>query len=170
MVGVLEMFCGQVFGVEQSGNLHIRCRMSSGIVSPTTTQGSILSMLLSLVATPVLHVPLGWALVYKSGMGNTRAALEIGVSYWLNPILIGLYLRRSSEVRRRRSGVSSPKDVLTTPSLVSWEGVVSTGVKKAVPSLSGLISPLSVLVIEVFEESQSRSHRKTSHRVFGNAH
>ncbi|KAL6960931.1 hypothetical protein U1Q18_038703 [Sarracenia purpurea var. burkii] len=75
------------------------------------SQSLILPMLLSSATTLGFHIPLCWALVFRFGMGNTGAALAIGVSYWLNAILIGFYLKHSSSASWRRSRVSFSKDV-----------------------------------------------------------
>ncbi|CAL5367273.1 unnamed protein product [Camellia sinensis] len=73
------------------------------------TQSLILPMLLCSVVTLCFHVPLCWALVFKSNMGNTGAALAIGLSYWLNVILLGFYLKGSPV--SEKTGLSFSKDV-----------------------------------------------------------
>ncbi|KAL0450039.1 UNVERIFIED_CONTAM: protein DETOXIFICATION 8 [Sesamum latifolium] len=60
------------------------------------TQSLILPMLLSTVASLCLHLPLSWALIFKLKLGNAGAALSIGLSYWLNAIMLGLYVKYSS--------------------------------------------------------------------------
>ncbi|KAG5528005.1 hypothetical protein RHGRI_028812 [Rhododendron griersonianum] len=70
------------------------------------TQSLILAMLLCSVATLFFHIPLCWVLVFKLKMGNSGAALAIGLSYWLNAILLGFYLKYSSSVERTRTSFS----------------------------------------------------------------
>ncbi|KAI8534482.1 hypothetical protein RHMOL_Rhmol10G0093400 [Rhododendron molle] len=70
------------------------------------TQSLILPMLLCSVATLFFHIPLCWVLVFKLRMGNSGAALAIGLSYWLNVILLGFYLKYSSSVERTRTSFS----------------------------------------------------------------
>jgi len=52
-------------------------------------------MLISTCAILCFHIPLCWALVFKSGLENLGAALAICISYWLNVILLGLYMKYS---------------------------------------------------------------------------
>jgi len=39
-------------------------------------------------------------MVFKSGFGNFGAAFSIGTSYWMNVILLGLYMKFSIECER----------------------------------------------------------------------
>ncbi|XP_061944606.1 protein DETOXIFICATION 14-like [Populus nigra] len=73
------------------------------------TQSLILPMLFSSFASLCFHIPLCWALVFKAEMGIIGAALAISLSYWLNVILLGLYMKYSSECEKTRSVFS--KDV-----------------------------------------------------------
>ncbi|KAK8914533.1 MATE efflux family protein 9 [Platanthera zijinensis] len=63
-------------------------------------QSIILPMLLSSVATLCFHIPLSWFLVFKSGLGIVGAALSISISYWLNTMLLGLYIVRSTSCKK----------------------------------------------------------------------
>ncbi|KAG5528049.1 hypothetical protein RHGRI_028849 [Rhododendron griersonianum] len=56
------------------------------------TQSLILPMLLCSIVTLSFHIPLCWALVFKSGLGTKGAALAISLSYWVDVIALGLYL------------------------------------------------------------------------------
>ncbi|PIN13560.1 putative membrane protein, predicted efflux pump [Handroanthus impetiginosus] len=38
------------------------------------------------------HLPICWAFIFKLKLGNSGAALSISISYWLNVILLGLYV------------------------------------------------------------------------------
>uniref|UniRef100_A0A7N0VBY9 Protein DETOXIFICATION n=1 Tax=Kalanchoe fedtschenkoi TaxID=63787 RepID=A0A7N0VBY9_KALFE len=70
------------------------------------TQSLVIPMLLSSVATLALHVPLCWALVFKSGLENVGAALAMGISYWLNVAFLALYVRYSSACAKTRAPLS----------------------------------------------------------------
>ena len=59
------------------------------------TQSLVKPMLISTCAILCFHIPLCWALVFKSGLENLGAALAICISYWLNVILLGLYMKYS---------------------------------------------------------------------------
>ncbi|XP_059640298.1 protein DETOXIFICATION 14-like [Cornus florida] len=66
------------------------------------TQSIILPMLLSSCTILCLHVPLCWFLVFKLELGSTGAALAVGVSYWLNVLLLWLYMMYSSSCEKTR--------------------------------------------------------------------
>ncbi|KAB5544803.1 hypothetical protein DKX38_012915 [Salix brachista] len=70
------------------------------------TQSFIMPMLISSFATLCFHIPLCWALVYKSGLKNVGAALCMGISYWLNVIFLGLYMRYSPGCAKTRAPIS----------------------------------------------------------------
>ncbi|XVE60713.1 hypothetical protein DITRI_Ditri05aG0150300 [Diplodiscus trichospermus] len=70
------------------------------------TQSLILPMLFTSLAALCFHIPLCWTLVFKSGLGTIGAALSIGLSNWLNVILIGFYMRYSSKCDKTRASFS----------------------------------------------------------------
>ncbi|XWS23315.1 hypothetical protein CRYUN_Cryun28dG0001800 [Craigia yunnanensis] len=74
------------------------------------TQSLILPMLFSSLAALCFHIPFCWTLVFKSGLGAIGAALSIGLSYWLNVILLGFYMKYSSKCDKTRATFS--KEVL----------------------------------------------------------
>ncbi|KAJ7943063.1 Protein DETOXIFICATION [Quillaja saponaria] len=69
-------------------------------------QSLIFPMLLSSFATLCFHIPVCWALVFKSGMKNVGAALAISIANWLNVILLGLYMRFSSACAKTHIPIS----------------------------------------------------------------
>lgn len=76
------------------------------------TQSLVLPMLLSTVASLCLQLPLCWVFVFKLNLGNPGAALSIGISYWINVILLGLYVKYSSSCKESR--VPFSKEALQT--------------------------------------------------------
>ena len=64
------------------------------------SQSLILPMVLSSVASLCFHIPMCWALVFKLKLGNGGAAVAIGLSYWLNVIFLGLYVKYSSTCKK----------------------------------------------------------------------
>ncbi|XVF11667.1 hypothetical protein REPUB_Repub08aG0046900 [Reevesia pubescens] len=56
------------------------------------TQSLITPMLISSCASLLIHIPLCWALVFKSGLENIGGALAISISNWLNVIFLALYM------------------------------------------------------------------------------
>ncbi|KAB1205630.1 MATE efflux family protein 9 [Morella rubra] len=70
------------------------------------TQRLVMPMLRSCFVTLCFHIPLCWALVFKTRLGNLGAALAISISYWLNVILLGLYMKYSSACEKTRAPIS----------------------------------------------------------------
>ncbi|XP_019173066.1 PREDICTED: protein DETOXIFICATION 14-like [Ipomoea nil] len=75
------------------------------------TQSLILPMLLSSVASLCFHVPVCWAFVFKFNLGSSGAAIAIALSYWLNVVLLGVYVRYSSSCNETRISFSFSKEV-----------------------------------------------------------
>ncbi|XP_021727331.1 protein DETOXIFICATION 16-like isoform X1 [Chenopodium quinoa] len=71
------------------------------------TQNIVFPMMLSTGIATLLHLPICWILVFKSGLGNRGAALATGVSYWINAILLALYVKFSSSCSKTWTGFSS---------------------------------------------------------------
>ncbi|RDX62781.1 Protein DETOXIFICATION 9, partial [Mucuna pruriens] len=59
------------------------------------TQSMIFPMVFSSIAVLCLHVPICWCLVFKLGLGHVGGAYAIAVSYWLNVIGLGIYMKYS---------------------------------------------------------------------------
>lgn len=70
------------------------------------TQSLILPMLLCSTVTLSFHIPLCWALVFKSGLGTRGAAVAISLSYWLDVIMLGMYLSYSPACEKSRTSFS----------------------------------------------------------------
>lgn len=70
------------------------------------TQSLIIPMLISSCATLCCHIPLCWVLVFKSGLENLGGALAISISYWLNAIILGLYIKYSPSCENTRAPLS----------------------------------------------------------------
>ncbi|XP_028797896.1 protein DETOXIFICATION 12 [Neltuma alba] len=68
-------------------------------------QSLVLPMLISSCVSLLLHVPLCWALVFKSGLHNVGAALAISISIWENVIILWLYMRFSSSCDKTRAPI-----------------------------------------------------------------
>ncbi|XP_045813490.1 protein DETOXIFICATION 12-like isoform X3 [Trifolium pratense] len=69
-------------------------------------QSLLFPMLLSSCVTLGIHVPLCWALVFKTGLGNVGGAISMSISIWLNVIFLGLYMRFSSACAKTRAPIS----------------------------------------------------------------
>ena len=70
------------------------------------TQSLVMPMLIGSFATLCLHIPLCWALVFKSGMENLGAALALSISYWFNVILLALYMKYSPACAKTHAPIS----------------------------------------------------------------
>ncbi|WMV14817.1 hypothetical protein MTR67_008202 [Solanum verrucosum] len=75
-------------------------------------QSLILPMLLNAVASLCFQVTICWVFIFKLNLGIVGAALSIGLSYWLNVILLMLYVKYSSACEKTRASFST--DVFLT--------------------------------------------------------
>nr|CAD1842742.1 unnamed protein product [Ananas comosus var. bracteatus] len=71
------------------------------------TQNIIFPMVISSGVTALLHLILCWILVYKSGLGTKGAALATTISYWINTLILALYIKLSRACRRTWTGFST---------------------------------------------------------------
>ncbi|KAJ9163291.1 hypothetical protein P3X46_022972 [Hevea brasiliensis] len=69
-------------------------------------QSLIFPLIISSLFTLCFHILVCWILVFSSGLGNLGAAFSIGISYWLNVILLAFYMRFSSSCAKTRASVS----------------------------------------------------------------
>ncbi|XP_059642606.1 protein DETOXIFICATION 16-like [Cornus florida] len=70
------------------------------------TQNNVFPMMLSSGITTLLHVLVCWVLVFKSGLGNRGAALANSISYWINVLLLVLYVKFSPSCAKTWTGFS----------------------------------------------------------------
>ncbi|XP_027343746.1 protein DETOXIFICATION 16-like [Abrus precatorius] len=71
------------------------------------TQNIVFPMVLTSGIAALLHVLLCWVLVFKSRLGSRGAALSNSISYWVNVILISIYVKFSSSCKQSWTGFSS---------------------------------------------------------------
>lgn len=64
------------------------------------TQSIVFPMMLCSAITLCFHVPICWALVYKTGLGNKGAALANSISNCVNLALVLLYIKASPACKR----------------------------------------------------------------------
>ncbi|EPS59813.1 hypothetical protein M569_14991 [Genlisea aurea] len=69
-------------------------------------QSLIAPMVITSLASLCIHVPVSWALVFKLDLGGVGAALSIGISYWLNVIMLLLYIKFSTSCDKTRTAFS----------------------------------------------------------------
>ncbi|CAK9185605.1 unnamed protein product [Ilex paraguariensis] len=70
------------------------------------TQNNVYPMMLISGVTTLLHLLVCWILVFKSGLGSRGAALANSISYWINVVLLALYVRYSSSCSETWAGFS----------------------------------------------------------------
>ncbi|XP_050256313.1 protein DETOXIFICATION 16-like isoform X3 [Quercus robur] len=87
------------------------------------TQNIVFPMMLCSGITTILHFLVCWILVFKSSLGYRGAAFAISISYWINAVLLALYIKFSSSCTKTWKGFS--KDALHN---------IPTFVKLAIPS------------------------------------
>ena len=75
----------------------VRFFFMQSLISPLVISSSI---------TLCFHVAFSWLMVFKSGLGNIGAAFSISTSYWLNVILLGLYMKFSTQCEKTRVPIS----------------------------------------------------------------
>ncbi|KAJ4850882.1 hypothetical protein Tsubulata_007127 [Turnera subulata] len=55
-------------------------------------QKNTLPLVISTGATTLCHALVCWTLIFKLGLGNKGASLSLGISYWLNVLILALYI------------------------------------------------------------------------------
>ncbi|KAI3409552.1 Protein DETOXIFICATION (Multidrug and toxic compound extrusion protein) [Psidium guajava] len=70
------------------------------------TQSIVLPMVLSSGTATLLHILICWVLVMKTGLGSRGAALSNSISYWLNVLLLALYVKFSPSCSKTWAGFS----------------------------------------------------------------
>lgn len=71
------------------------------------TQNIVLPLMLTSAVTALIHILVCWVLVFKSGLGNRGAALANSISYWINVLLLVVYIRISPSCKESWTGFSS---------------------------------------------------------------
>ncbi|KAI9101570.1 hypothetical protein K1719_023814 [Acacia pycnantha] len=70
------------------------------------TQNIVCPMMITSAAAALFHVMFCWILMFKTGLGSRGAAVAISVSYWMNVVLMALYVRFSSSCKASWTGFS----------------------------------------------------------------
>ncbi|KAL1365938.1 hypothetical protein HN51_013878 [Arachis hypogaea] len=90
--------------------LIIPCLFAFGLLQCQTrflqTQNIVIPMMFSSGATTVLHVALCWVLVFKSGLGSRGAAISNCVAYWVNVLILAVYIKFSPSCSQTWTGFS----------------------------------------------------------------
>ncbi|XP_021277042.1 protein DETOXIFICATION 16-like [Herrania umbratica] len=70
------------------------------------TQNNVVPMMVMSGFTTLFHIVTCWILVFKSGLGNKGAALANTFSYWINALLLIIYVRLSPSCKMTWTGYS----------------------------------------------------------------
>ncbi|XP_061343639.1 protein DETOXIFICATION 16-like [Gastrolobium bilobum] len=70
------------------------------------TQNIVFPMMLSSAVVALLHTLLCWVFVTKSGLGSKGAAIANSISYWVNVLLMALYVKFSTSCEKSWNGLS----------------------------------------------------------------
>ncbi|XP_023005105.1 protein DETOXIFICATION 16-like [Cucurbita maxima] len=70
------------------------------------TQNVVFPMVMSSGIAALLHIPICWVLIFKVGLEIRGAAVANSISYWLNVLILTLYVKFSSSCSNSWSGFS----------------------------------------------------------------
>ena len=129
--GTILIKLGQDPEISEAAGIYATCKIpvlfAYGILQCLVrflqTQNIVFPMMLCSGITTILHFLVCWILVFKSSLGYRGAAFAISISYWINAVLLALYIKFSSSCTKTWTGFS--KDTLHN---------IPTFVKLAIPS------------------------------------
>lgn len=106
--------CGQQKDIAEEAGLYARFMIPSlfaygllqCLVKFLQTQNIVFPMMLCAGITTLLHILVCWVLVFKSSLGYIGAALASSFSYWINVLLLVLYVKFSSSCSKTWTGFS----------------------------------------------------------------
>ncbi|KAM5553936.1 protein DETOXIFICATION 16 [Rosa sericea] len=70
------------------------------------TQNNVVPMIVTTGSATLVHLLLCWLLVYKTSLGYRGAAVAISISYWINALLLAVYIRVSPSCIHTWTGFS----------------------------------------------------------------
>ncbi|WCJ36135.1 MATE efflux family protein [Euphorbia peplus] len=78
------------------------------------TQNKVIGLVISTAFSSLLHVLVCWTLIFQLGFGNQGAAISISISYWINVLILAIYIKFSSSCEKTWTGFSmeGTKDLL----------------------------------------------------------
>ncbi|KAM0015338.1 putative multi antimicrobial extrusion protein [Helianthus debilis subsp. tardiflorus] len=110
----LLLLMGQSASISYEAGKFITCLIPAlfayAALQPLVRYFQMQSMLLPVLASSItalcLHIPLCWALVYRTGLGNFGAAVSMGVSMWSNVVFLLFYMNYTPSCAKTRSPIS----------------------------------------------------------------
>ncbi|PSR89467.1 Protein DETOXIFICATION like, partial [Actinidia chinensis var. chinensis] len=125
--GHLFALCGQDSEVSTLAGVHARWLIPSifpyGLlqcqIRLLQTQNNVKPLILSTVATTLLHVLVSWTMIFGMGFGSRGAALSTAISYWINVVILAIYVHFSPACQKTWTGFSKEgvKDLVSFLSL-----------------------------------------------------
>ncbi|KAK1373824.1 Protein DETOXIFICATION [Heracleum sosnowskyi] len=70
------------------------------------TQNNINPLIVSTGFTCLVHLVICWTLVFRFGFGSIGAAISSGISYWVNVLILGMYIKFSPTCEKTWKGCS----------------------------------------------------------------
>lgn len=70
------------------------------------TQNNVVPMIASTGTATLVHLLICWFLVYKTSLGYRGAAVANSITYWINALLLFLYVRTSASCKSTWTGFS----------------------------------------------------------------
>lgn len=70
------------------------------------TQNNLNPLIISTGFASLLHIMCCWILVSRIGFGSSGAALSVAISYWINVLILGIYIKFSRTCERTWTGFS----------------------------------------------------------------
>ncbi|XP_038984573.1 protein DETOXIFICATION 16-like isoform X2 [Phoenix dactylifera] len=112
--GQILMLCGQDRAIATEAGVYARWMIPSlfayGLIQCHVrflqTQNIVFPMMLASGFAALLHILVCWILVFKSGLGSRGAALANSFSYWLNALLLALFVKLSPDCKKTWTGFS----------------------------------------------------------------
>ncbi|KAI4350976.1 hypothetical protein L6164_005377 [Bauhinia variegata] len=131
MASALDTLCGQSYGAKQHQMLGMHMQRAMIVLLIVSIPLAVIwantrSILMAFGQDPdiateagdsgfttLLHILICWIMVYKTGLGNKGAALANSVSYWVNVIILALYVKFSPSCANTWTGFTkeSLKDI-----------------------------------------------------------
>ncbi|CAK7349646.1 unnamed protein product [Dovyalis caffra] len=106
--------CGQQKDIAEEAGMYARFMIPSlfaygllqCLVKFLQTQNIVFPMMVCSGIVTLLHIVVCWVLVFNFGLGNRGAALANSISYWINVLLLAIYVKFSSSCTKTWTGFS----------------------------------------------------------------
>ncbi|RYR37196.1 hypothetical protein Ahy_A09g042121 isoform D [Arachis hypogaea] len=113
-LGKIMVLCGQDPLISQEAGKFAVCLIPAlfayaslhTLIRYFLMQSLIFPLVMSSCVTFFFHIAFCWILVFQFQLGNLGAAFSLGISYWLNVILLGLYMKFSAQCEKTRAPIS----------------------------------------------------------------